>query len=49
MSSFPKIVEISSTIEPFHVDKNDPNFFKPLSELFKDYGENPNYETIVNL
>lgn len=47
--SYPKVVEISPNIEPFHVDKNDPNFFKPLSELLKDYGENPNHTIIINL
>jgi len=27
----------------------DPNYALPLSNLFTDYGENPNYEKIINL
>jgi hypothetical protein len=44
-----KIIEISQSVETFRVDKNDPNFYRPISELFKDYGENPNYKTIITL
>ena len=27
----------------------DPNYALPLSNLFTDYGENPNYEKIIEL
>ena len=27
----------------------DPNYNEPLSNLYKDYGVNPNYENIIEL
>lgn len=35
----PIIIEISKNKEPFKVDIKDPNFDKPLSNLFKDFRE----------
>ncbi|MNQ72272.1 hypothetical protein D3C85_869720 [compost metagenome] len=35
--TFPIVVEISKRVKSFKVDLNDPNFFKPYSELEKNY------------
>lgn len=35
--TFPIVIEISKKAKPFKVDLNDPNFFKPYSELEKKY------------
>lgn len=35
--TFPIVIEISKQKKPFKVDLNDENFFKPLSELEKNY------------
>lgn len=37
--TFPIIVEISKKAKPFKVDLSDENFFKPLSELEKNYSQ----------
>lgn len=37
--NYPKTVEISKNVQPYETCVKNPDFDKPLSEIFKDYSQ----------